>query len=353
MPGLEQVAWLEIRKRFPKAAFKEFLYLKDKNGIVVFDHAGPPGELLGLRTTEDVFVLALAMEGLTRDWGDLRTLAGQFRDSRLFDLASRVMVARDAARPTYRIVTRKEGQHAYRRKDFEQAILKGLDEQRSTRWKRVEEDADLEVWANLLGSRLLCGLRLSDRTMRHRDYKRDHVPASLRPSVAAALAVLTGPGDDDLFVDPMCGGGTILVERLLAGPSHTVIGGDIDLGRARAARRNLAQLAPDVPVCRWDACALPLRAGSVSGVAANLPFGKQIGTREAIERLYPCFIAELDRILKPGGTAVLLSSEYDLLKEVLRTCPGLTLVRGYAVAVLGQWGRIYILRKVLSSRDAL
>jgi len=197
--------------------------------------------------------------------------------------------------------------------------------------------------ANLLGARLLVGIRLSDRTMRHRDYEVAHVPASLRPSAAAAMVQLTRPADADVFLDPMCGGGTILAERLLAGPCREVIGGDLDEDRAAAARRNLAILGGSALVRQWDAANLPLAAGSVTKVATNPPFGKQISSQREVESLYPQFVAELDRVLAPGGLAVILTSEYDLLRQVLRAHPGLQVARGYSVAVLGQWGRLYVI----------
>jgi len=48
-------------------------------------------------------------------------------------------------------------------------------------------------------------------------------------------------------------------------------------------------------------------------------------------------------VVRPGGRIVLLSSEYDLIKEEVRKLPRLTITTGYSVAVLGVWGRIYII----------
>ena len=59
MPGFEEIAWLEIHERFPGTSFGEYLFAKEQNGIVVFDFAGDVDGLLQLRTTEDVFLLAL------------------------------------------------------------------------------------------------------------------------------------------------------------------------------------------------------------------------------------------------------------------------------------------------------
>ena len=348
MPGVEQIAWLEIRRRFLRAALKEYLFAKDRNGILVFEYDGEPGDLLSLRTVEDVFLLALSMEIAARTWSGLEEVTHAIEVDPLFKQAVQIFRKQCGLglRLTYRVVTRMEGQHQYRRIDVEQAVIKGLERRFGDVWRWVEEEADLEVWANLLGARLLCGLRLSDRTMRHRDYQAVHLPAALRPSVAAAMVLLTDPGENDTFLDPMCGSGTLLAERMLASRYQQVLGGDSDTRAVEAARQNLAGLGKGWRVSRWDARKLPLEAGLVDAIATNPPFGKQIGSRQEVAHLYPAFIAEVARVLKSGGRAVILSSQYELIKEAVRQHSQLQIMRGYSVAVLGEWGRIYLMRKV-------
>ena len=70
---------------------------------------------------------------------------------------------------------------------------------------------------------------------------------------------------------------------------------------------------------------------------------QQLRGAETPARLYPPVLAELQRVVRPGGRIVLLSSEYDLIKEEVRKLPRLTITTGYSVAVLGVWGRIYII----------
>lgn len=348
MPGVEHIAWLEVRRRFPHAALREYLFAKERNGILVFDYAGSPDDLLDLRTVEDVFLLALSTEITSRTRSGLQEVMRAIETDPLFEQAIQCFRKQRGlgSRLSYRVVTRMEGQHQFRRVDVEQAVLQGQARRVGDAWRLVEEEADVEVWANLLGGRLLCGLRLSDRTMRHRAYQVAHLPASLRPSVAAAMVLLTEPDDHDTFLDPMCGSGTLLAERMLAGDYHQVLGGDLEARHVEAARQNLAGLGTGWRVSRWDARRLPLAAESIDAVATNPPFGKQIGSRREIEHLYPAFMAELARVLKPGGRAVILSSQYELLKEAVRQQSGLQIVRGYSVAVLGEWGRIYLLKKI-------
>jgi 23S rRNA G2445 N2-methylase RlmL len=124
------------------------------------------------------------------------------------------------------------------------------------------------------------------------------------------------------------------------------VGGDISRRSVLAAQQNLANLKQPWALVRWDANRLPLPSQSVDKASVNLPFGKQIGSPAAVRALYPRFFAELERVLKPGGSATVLSSEYELVKDVLREDRALRVERGYSVAVLGQWGRLYILQRL-------
>jgi 23S rRNA G2445 N2-methylase RlmL len=350
MPGVEKIAWLEIRDRFPQASFSEFLFAKDQNGIIAFEFPGRATELLNLRTTEDIFVQIASIDKLSRDWRDLRTIARRIERTPLLDQAIK-MWPKARGRVNYRVISRKMGGHQYRRMDFEEAVVKGLQRRFRNQWKHVEDarprssQVDVEIWANILGSRLLCGLRLSDYSMRHRSYQVVNLPASLRPSVAAAMVLLTDPDPNDVFMDPMCGSGTLMSERALIAPYHQTLGGDILSTCVQATHRNLTHTQKSFTVYNWNACQLPCASNTIDKIAVNLPFGKQIGSRSEIERLYPCAFAEMARILKPGGKAVVLSSEYELVKDTIRQFRTLTNIRGYSIAVLGQWARLYIVKK--------
>lgn len=351
MPGIEEIAWLEIRSRLQKATFHKYAFAKNQNGIVLFDYGGNVADLLRLRTTEDVFLVATSLMKVSRGWRDLRLLADKVRSAAEFDRAIVAFTGfkKPKGKFTYRVISRKYGQHQYRRKDLERAVHQGM-KARYPRWRLVPDAAKMEIWVNVLGSQLLVGIRLSDRRMRHRHKKAVELEASLRPSVAAAMVYLTQPEAGDRFVDPMCGSGTLLLERQLAGPYGYIFGGDVSADRASATCQNLAARRKDIhqkaiAVAQWDGRALPLATGTINKVATNLPFGKQIGSREALSQLYPAFFAELERVLQPDGRAVILSGEYELVKQAVRQHDGLQIISGYSIAILGQWGRVYDLTR--------
>jgi tRNA G10 N-methylase Trm11 len=178
--------------------------------------------------------------------------------------------------------------------------------------------------------------------MRHRSYKIEHVPASLRPSLAAAMVRLADIRPGSVVLDPMCGAGTLLCEAVLFGrllrrgneEPLTVYGGDVDTSAVRAANVNLRQLGEFV-VNPWDARDLPLEDESVDRILCNLPFGKQIGVAEEIGPLYDQAVPEFDRVLRRKGRAVLLTSNVPALKRAVRQV-GWSQTRAVTVRVLGQ-----------------
>jgi len=64
-----------------------------------------------------------------------------------------------------------------------------------------------------------------------------------------------------------------------------------------------------------------------------------------MQSLYERFVPELDRVLKGGGTAVLLTSERKLLEAALRQAEMLYLERLIPVEVLGQRAFFFKLKK--------
>ena len=215
-------------------------------------------------------------------------------------------------------------------------------------WRPAEENAAVEVWLTIDGAAAVCGLRLSDRTMRHRTYKLEHRPASLRPTLAAAMVRLAGIQPGQVVLDPMCGAGTLLAEHLavagtIRAAHQPALGGDLDSGAVRAAATNLRRLGPS-QVSRWDARRLPLADQSVDRILSNPPFGKQLETPAAIGPLYRAMIPEYDRVLRPGGRAVLLTSEARTLNDAARAV-GWKSLRQVKLRVLGQLAVLSVWRK--------
>lgn len=175
---------------------------------------------------------------------------------------------------------------------------------------------------------------------RHRIAER---PGSLPPTIAAAMAFLANPRDDDTVLDPVCGSGTLLAEVHAYAPGAQLRGIDQDRQAIAAARRNLAHV-PHLQLSVGDARATGLADGSLSLVLANLPFGKQFGGPAENRRLYQDILRDLLRLGHPAGwRAVLLTSDVEALKTAVAATPGARIVNETLVKVRGEAATITVL----------
>jgi len=80
------------------------------------------------------------------------------------------------------------------------------------------ENPDIEVYVELNWDRLFVGLQLTRVSLHRRGYRVFNHPASLKSTIASAMLRLVGwrPVEGKGVLDPMCGGGTVVIEAALA-----------------------------------------------------------------------------------------------------------------------------------------
>jgi tRNA G10 N-methylase Trm11 len=150
-----------------------------------------------------------------------------------------------------------------------------------------------------------------------------HEPESRRDSNRAGelprttcrlLAEMTDPRSDDVFLDPFCGYGGIVLERALAAPYRFAFSSDTDAAKVAAVKQALSAKAFEkrrktiFPKLRDALDASAFDAGFVTAIATDPPWGLYEGGvgRGDAEALIGAFLAESARLLAPGGRLVLL-----------------------------------------------
>jgi tRNA (guanine6-N2)-methyltransferase len=370
-PGFEPIAANEIGARFDRNRIAELgrRLVPERVGMTIF--SAPRIDPLKLvRTAEDFFAVVAyrrfpvspldpALKYVPKSTAEhdadarlasktLERVRTASRDARFIEeaLAAHVSLvpgSRAGRRLHYRVIARMAGEHPFRRVDLQRAVERGIGERDDHSWHPGGDDADVEFWATMFPGEFILTLRLSDERLRHRDYKVAHLPGSLRPSVAAALGWLSEPSPDDIVLDPMCGAGTVLIERAHLGRYQRLIGGDSDRVSLAAARENVGPRYKPIELNPWDATAIPLASASVTKVVTNLPWGMRHGSHAENRRLYPPLIEEFRRVVGPGGLIVMLTAETRLMADLMsrKVFRPHTILR---VSILGAPAAIYVVR---------
>lgn len=321
------------------------LRLGQRNDLVLID-APDPEQALGLRVAEDVHAVVLEKGALGETRHDLGRLEPWLRRApmdRALELHATLTGGRGTARVTrFRVVTRIQGRTDYTRAAAGAAAAAALASRLGRNWRQRDDGAKVEFWLTLTATCTLVTLRLTDSRARHRGRVVER-PGALRPAIAAAMVRLSHPRPDDVVLDPFCGTGTILVERALAGPHQLLIGSDIDAEALAAARLNLGPRHKPLELHHWDAMSLPLASASVDRIITNVPFGQRYGSRDSLRSLYPRFLSEAARVIRPHGLLVVLAPDRSSIGA--KALDGWHPERSIPVLVLGRRARLIALRR--------
>ncbi|XP_030921064.1 THUMP domain-containing protein 2 [Geospiza fortis] len=207
-------------------------------------------------------------------------------------------------------------------------------------WRADLRDPDLEIFVHLNDIHSVVGIPLFRLPLANREYIRR---AGLRSTVAWAMASLAEITAGALVLDPMCGLGTILLEAAKEWPAAArsvsvqrfpqmnvscrlvqleacYWGADISESQLEGADGNIraAGLVDKIELLKASVTALPLPSESFDSVISDIPFGKKFKTTSDAQ-LLPDLLQEMERVLRVGGTLVLLLSQ-----ELHRHVDGLT-----------------------------
>ncbi|MGD8238721.1 MAG: THUMP domain-containing protein [Armatimonadota bacterium] len=336
--GLEEVAWGELQEALlePRLAWTE-------RGRVFFDCASAPRELLALRSVENVHAYVGEFGGITAEDESLEHIRERVAELSLDDqVAMYESVAGAKPDPSFRVTGHRAGTHEFNSMQIAAYAGAGVIDRYG--WRVDLTGHDLEVRADVRQDTCLVGLRLSDESLSRRS-RVEHGPASLKSTVAYCMIRLVGWGETDVFLDPMCGAGTILVERGAVGPARLLVGGDRDGRSLEKAATNLRDAGCDADLLRWDARRVPLARGSVDRMVCNLPWGRRVGSHRVNVHLYPAFVRELGWLLAEGGRAALLTAEKRLITRLIHREARLTLSEVRSIRVGGLRTAIYVVTR--------
>lgn len=299
--GLEDVAASELAA-LPDVTLRDTGYRR-----AAAECTGSLAPLLGLRTADDAYLELERWRGIghTRDMlAVIREAAGELDIEYAADTIKRLREVPN--RPLFSVTASFVGKRNFNADEIKRAVGQGL--ATGTDWTYTPDDGEavFNVRVFIDHETALIGVRLGLKPLHERGYRAVERIGALKPPVAAAMLRLAEVQAGQTVLDPCCGTGTILLEAAALGALAT--GGDLDNEAVQAARANMRAAGAHIRVEQWDARRLPLAEGSIDAIVTNLPWGRQVPTDEALPMLYQEVGLEIERVLRAGGRAVVLTA---------------------------------------------
>ena len=301
LDGTQDILQGELARRFGGQCR---LVPHDRPDEIHFTYSGEPADLLSLATAQSLL--------LRRDFAVQRprTLLSPEHMTALVELVRR---AQGLGRPPggFRFDAAGAGSPTMRR------IAAALEERLGMPWDPEDGDCLITFRPGRRGWEVLC--RVGNRPLASRDWRRVDWPVSLNAVIAASMVELTRPRREQRYLNLMCGGGTLLIERLLRRGAEAAVGVEISPEALAASRENLAAagLAERAQLVRGDARATGFPGGAFDAVTADLPWGELQGSRESNRDLYRGTLAEAARLCRAGGIMVVLTQDSAALRAAL------------------------------------
>jgi tRNA (guanine6-N2)-methyltransferase len=326
LPGLEQLLIEEIKIKLFGAQIEG-----NTRGKVFFKTELNLNQLKTLKLADNLYqVISKFDVGIHRK--DLQ---------KLYEKIYRMNLKPFLGKGTYYVNASRKGSHTYNRFEAAQKVMEGIKNRYPHRRLGTPNNHDVEFRLDIENYCAIFSLRLTNSKFRFRQNSRSFTAASLLPTVAHAMVWLSKPKEEDIFIDPCCGSGTILSERL-SYPFTYIGGGDIDNNAVSAAKMNLKNSLAEV--FQWDARELTFSNNSITKIVTNLPFGKQISFGTKTEEVNRAILSEIYRVLSYEGIAVVLSEGWS---EILQWAKiqGFSLIESYNLSLKGLHPTIYVFKK--------
>lgn len=307
-------------------------------GSVQFAYGGNYHDLLSLRSV--IAVYALQSFAVPRP----KALLGHQHFTRLMQMISEVLALQPRSYQTLHIEAAGSDSSVMTRLKSELAAASSLTattvHEKGDLTMRLRRAKGMDGWDALV--------RLSPRPLATRAWRVCNFEGALNAAVAHVMTHLFPPAADEVFVNLMCGSGSLLIERLNSKATpKSAIGCEIDANTLRCAAANLAaaNCLNRASLIQADVTRLPLPPDFATHLVADLPFGQLVGSHQDNRTLYPAVLHEAARIARGGASFVLITHEIRLIEAALRDSPNWQIHKILPITLSGLHPRIYWLRQ--------
>lgn len=165
----------------------------------------------------------------------------------------------------------------------------------------------------------------------------------LRKEISYIMSFLSRPSPEDIVLDPFSGYGSIPMERAENFPYKEIIALENDPRLISKLNKKLTSSKKRIRVILGDALDMKqIRSGSIDNIITDPPWG-EYEKLPNLGEFYGCMLREFKRVLKSGGTAVLLVGAKEEFEKVLKAefARIFVLEEKYEILVSGKKAAIY------------
>lgn len=249
---------------------------------------------------------------------------------------------------TFRVTTVRQGDHDFRSMDVQRVAGGVIDGKYDA---HVDlEDYDVEVRVDVHENRVLVSVQQTREALSRRQARLYQPRAALKPNVAYALLRLPHlDGPPDVFLDPFCGSGTILLEAAALWPDTRLLGNDWDDDAVAGARMNVdtAGLSDRIELHESDSWYLAETFADVDVdlIVTNPPFGQRLGSSMDFRPFYRRLLEQAAAVLRSDGYLVLLVLRQGAFNKMLRNTDAFDVRHVRVIEIGGLYPRVFVLQR--------
>jgi len=336
-PGLEDVVRLELKEKIKNAKFLG--KFKNLPGKVLIETKSLK-KLFSFRSIHHVMKFISQFQIESSEKIGLEEIASKLDEINLARFLKN--------KKSFRISTQRIGLHSFTSVEVQKVAGKVVQEKYKLKVDLKNFDVNLRV--DVFGKDVFVSLQLTKDSLARR-FKLSFVhPAAIKSTIAYGLIRIAEVKEGEKVLDPMCGGGTILLELAdLFRDKIKIFGSDINQkfveGAMKNAKANNLEKFIDFKVLDATRLEEAFPENSIDKIITDLPYGIRMKTKN-LKNLYQKFLLSSHKVLKDSGRIVALTLRADSFRTFVFRTKKFKVVEERVIESGGLFPHVFVLEKL-------